>query len=170
MSKKLVRYKNVNGVLVKQFESPALVNGTIDISQLPVVGTMGAAIIETGENANGRYTKFADGTMICTSVINLTGLDVAPDHAIWSTYQYTSPAAFVGARTFDIKPNVATDSTTTGLLNMPYVGFVGAHAQITMYNTGNTAQSVNPGVAVRGGGTIRIKAINFTVTVTGRWK
>lgn len=47
MSKKLVRYKNVNGVLVKQFESPALVNGTIDISQLPVVGTMGAAIIET---------------------------------------------------------------------------------------------------------------------------
>ena len=65
-AKKVVRYKNVNGALVRQFESPPLVDGLIDIAQLPVVGVMGAAIIERGSNANGSWVKFADGTMICT--------------------------------------------------------------------------------------------------------
>lgn len=65
-AKKLVRYKNVNGVLVKQYESPALIDGLVDISQLPIVGAMGSAVIESGENANGRWVKWADGTMICT--------------------------------------------------------------------------------------------------------
>lgn len=170
MAKRLVRYKRESGALVKIAETPVLEGGKVDIGWLPVVGLMGSAVIERGSNANGEYIKWADGTMICTSVINLTGLDVAPDHAVWSTYQYTSPVEFVGAKTFGIKPNYATDSTTNGLLNMPFIGFVGANTQIVMYNTGNTAQSVNPGVAVRGGGTLRIKSINFTVTVIGRWK
>lgn len=32
------------------------------------------AIIESGSNANGRYTKYADGTMICTNYIDNPGL------------------------------------------------------------------------------------------------
>ncbi len=34
------------------------------VSALPGIGS---AIIETGSNANGSYTKFADGTLICTA-------------------------------------------------------------------------------------------------------
>lgn len=66
MAKKVVRYKRINGALVKQFEVPPLIGGLVDIASLPVVGNMGAAIIERGSNANGEYIKWADGTMICT--------------------------------------------------------------------------------------------------------
>lgn len=66
MTKKVVRYKRINGALVKQFEVPPLIGGLVDIASLPIVGTAGSAVIERGSNANGEYTKFADGTMICT--------------------------------------------------------------------------------------------------------
>ena len=46
-------------------EVPALENGKIDMSWLPVVGAMGSAIIERGSNANGEYIRWADGTQIC---------------------------------------------------------------------------------------------------------
>lgn len=65
MAKKVVRYKRINGALVKQFEVPPLIGGLVDIASLPIVGTAGSAVIESGENANGRYIKWADGTMIC---------------------------------------------------------------------------------------------------------
>ena len=76
-AKKVVRYQNVNGALVKQYESPPLVDGLIDIAQLPVVGVMGAAIIEQGSNANGSWVKWANGTMICTGngYISFSGSD-----------------------------------------------------------------------------------------------
>lgn len=93
MAKKLVRYKNVNGTLVKQFESPVLVDGLVDISQLPVVGTMSSAIIERGSNANGEYVKWADGMMICWSVVTYLFNSV-------DTYQSVSvtfPVAFITA-------------------------------------------------------------------------
>lgn len=170
MAKKLVRYKNVNGTLVKQMESPMLVNGLVDISQLPVVGAMGAAIIERGSNANGEYVRWADGTQICVSEINLTGINIAPDHSIWNTSKYVSPASYHNIDTFLIKPITATDDTTSGLVMMPIVGFVASRGIISMYNTGNSSQSVHPGVAIRNGGTNYIKSICFTVTTIGRWK
>lgn len=76
-AKRVVRYKRINGALVRQFESPPLVDGLIDIAQLPVVGLMGAAIIERGSNANGSWVKWADGTMICTGngYISFSGSD-----------------------------------------------------------------------------------------------
>lgn len=46
-------------------ELPVLENGKVDIGWLPIVGTMESSVIESGSNANGSYTKFADGTMIC---------------------------------------------------------------------------------------------------------
>lgn len=88
MAKKVVRYKRINGALVKQFESPALVNGLVDIGQLPVVGSIGAAIIERGSNANGEYVKFADGTMHCWSVC----IPFGSDPGVMQTFTY--PAAF----------------------------------------------------------------------------
>ena len=63
MTKKVVRYKRINGALVKQFEVPPLIGGLVDIASLPIVGTAGSAVIERGSNANGEYTKFADDDM-----------------------------------------------------------------------------------------------------------
>lgn len=53
-------------------ELPALENGKIDLSWLPVVGSMGSAIIERGSNANGEYIRWADGTQVCMK--KLSGL------------------------------------------------------------------------------------------------
>lgn len=75
MAKRLVRYKRENGQLVKIAETPVLENGKVDISWLPVVGTMGSAVIERGSNANGEYIKWADGTMICTFNSGYLGSD-----------------------------------------------------------------------------------------------
>lgn len=63
--KYLVQRRTASG-LETVAELPMLAGDKIDISLLPVVGTMGSAIIERGSNANGEYVKFADGTMICT--------------------------------------------------------------------------------------------------------
>ena len=91
-AKKVVRYKNVNGALVRQFESPPLVDGLIDIAQLPVVGTMGSAVIESGSNANGSYIKFADGTMVCyCSPAVMRGAALCQSSEIVVTY----PAAYI---------------------------------------------------------------------------
>jgi hypothetical protein len=60
-----------------------------------VVGASAAgAIIEAGVNANGRYTKFADGTLICTS----TAADIAfsvPAGSTNASAVYPFPAAFI---------------------------------------------------------------------------
>lgn len=96
MAKKLVRYKNVNGVLVKQYESPALIDGLVDISQLPIVGAMGSAVIESGENGNGRWVKWADGTMICTHIITSTAWNIDPGTTA-SLGAWTYPAVFAEA-------------------------------------------------------------------------
>ena len=47
--------------------------GTVGLSS----GIPTGAVIETGTNANGTYTRFADGTQICTRTI--------PDQAVSST-------------------------------------------------------------------------------------
>ena len=88
MAKRLVRYKRENGQLVKIAETPVLENGKVDISWLPVVGTMGSAVIERGSNANGEYVKFADGTMHCWSVY----IPFGSDPGVMQTFTY--PAAF----------------------------------------------------------------------------
>ena len=46
-------------------EIPALEGNKVDMSWLPVVGIMGSAIIERGDNANGNYVRWADGTQVC---------------------------------------------------------------------------------------------------------
>ena len=72
--KYLVQRRTASG-LETVAELPMLAGDKIDISLLPVVGTMGSAIIERGSNANGEYVKFADGTMICTFDSGLLGSD-----------------------------------------------------------------------------------------------
>lgn len=68
-------------------------------------GVPTGAIIETGVNANGRYTRFADGTQICTFVIPSSSLP-AIDTASGSVFRYANeqlwnfPASFVSTDIF----------------------------------------------------------------------
>lgn len=94
--KKLVRYKNVSGALVKQFETPPLVDGLVDISQLPVVGTMGAAVIERGSNANGLWVKWADGTLICAHGLDGAWTKQTISQGNYFIQNWIYPTAFVG--------------------------------------------------------------------------
>lgn len=55
-------------------EIPALENGKIDMSWLPVVGESGAAIIARGSNANGEWVRWEDGTQVCWHGSNVSPL------------------------------------------------------------------------------------------------
>ncbi|MEJ5030009.1 hypothetical protein WH303_12670 [Comamonas sp. MYb69] len=72
----------------------------------------GSPIIETGTNANGTFTKFADGTLLMTAVASLNMTTLAG-------LTQTFPASFVGDR--------------------PWVGFCGIAAQSGQENLRNCA-------------------------------
>jgi hypothetical protein len=60
-------------------------------------GTPTGAVIETGSNANGRYTRFADGTQICASVAVASGTMSTASGALFiagGAASWTFPAAF----------------------------------------------------------------------------
>ena len=77
----------------KQFDTANLL-GTVGLSS----GIPTGAVIETGTNANGTYTRFADGTQICMVTLDLTAtaittasgsLYMMPSNTLW-----TFPASF----------------------------------------------------------------------------
>jgi hypothetical protein len=59
------------------------------VSQVGGVPT--GAIVETGSNANGTFTKWADGTMICTYVGGNNTSGTYPQIHEWTTF----PATFI---------------------------------------------------------------------------
>ncbi|MNO89804.1 hypothetical protein D3C76_812980 [compost metagenome] len=62
-------------------------------------GVPTGAIIERGSNANGEYTKYADGTMECWMSINVTdqAIDTVYAGGVYQgTRQWSFPASFVG--------------------------------------------------------------------------
>ena len=65
MANKYIIQRRTASGLETVAEIPALEGNKVDISWLPVVGSMGSAIIERGDNANGEYIRWADGTQIC---------------------------------------------------------------------------------------------------------
>jgi hypothetical protein len=70
-------------------------------------GVPTGAIIETGSNANGIYTKWADGTMIC--VVNGVGTGTTS----WSTssnFYYSGPTSFTFPATFSAAPTVVMNA------------------------------------------------------------
>lgn len=80
------------GVWSKQY-------GTLNVNG-PVSGTYAAptgSIIERGSNANGSYSKFADGTMICTHALASSATEYVP---------WTFPAAFAAAPRIAFTPAV----------------------------------------------------------------
>lgn len=105
------RVKAYIGKFVIKAFSAVVGLGTLDITQLAstvdgkvnkadIVGTLvsggNGRIVETGSNANGRYTKFADGTMICIHNLSPTGaIDVSFQGGFLTAASvWTYPAAF----------------------------------------------------------------------------
>lgn len=63
---------------------------------LRIVGAVAAGnIIESGENTNGIYVKYADGGMICTNTPVLLGYVIPPGPTLVGNWPY--PASFVSA-------------------------------------------------------------------------
>jgi len=69
-------------------------------------GTPTGAIIERGSNANGEYVKFADGTMICTLVVQYTGIDITTAAGALYTNAtlptWTFPASFSSTSSLNV--------------------------------------------------------------------
>lgn len=130
----------------------------VNYHQGNVVGTVSqtagaptGAIIESGSNANGEYTKFADGTMICRYYALVT------DQAIATAYA----TLFTGARTWTFP---------AGFIASPSVSFAGRWGVIASWTsiagistTSATGYFID--IASRAIGTSTL--INFTAI--GRW-
>jgi len=166
MSKKLVRYKNVNGVLVKQFESPALVNGLVDIGQLPVVGSMGAAIIECGSNANGSYIKWADGTMFCTNTY--AGEPYYADY-LFCTNKWVLPIATVG-RPYKFVVGVSAINNNNQTNNNVYTSIGYQEGETYVWSTGTNSGAHTLAQAIRTGGSYSVVSYTAYLVAIGRWK
>lgn len=97
-TKMYIRHKN-NGVWSSW--SQCYLNTDIigTVSQSGGVPT--GAIIETGSNANGTYTKYADGTMICNGAISIT---LTITTATGSLYVSTGAASITYPATFIATP------------------------------------------------------------------
>ncbi|MNJ61737.1 hypothetical protein D3C77_575420 [compost metagenome] len=71
------------------------------MSSAGIVGTVSqsggvptGAIIESGSNANGTYTRFADGTQICTRTVSYTGISVSNPRGALFFANYIPPVQF----------------------------------------------------------------------------
>lgn len=84
-------------------------------------GTPTGATIETGSNANGRYTKFADGTMICAA----QGLSLEFANASNLRNAWAYPAAFLNGTL----PTVCVDLVSSTLPTQRQITMVGAYAR-----------------------------------------
>lgn len=69
------------------------------------------AVIESGSNANGRYIKWADGTMICTGS---AASSLTTSTASGSIFQSPSVASLTFPAAFSGTPIVTSDSVFTG--------------------------------------------------------
>lgn len=120
-----------------------------------VVGTSAAgAIIETGTNANGRYTKYADGTLICTSTVVSLAIDVAASATVTSP-TYSFPASFIEepAKTYSGYVTDTVGSTLALGIHEALGGVAGW--KFAVRNTGNIAVT---------------RIARFSATAIGRWK
>ena len=142
----------------------------VPAERLRIVGALAdGAIIEQGSNANGDYVRFANGLQICMSTVSLTGLDVAPDEAVFQKSQYTPPAAFIGTYDVLIANAIATNNDSTHQAT-EILGITFSGNTVLLYNTGNSSGHVHAGYAVRNGGPYYVLSATIRVVAIGCWK
>ena len=148
-------------------ELPMLAGDKIDISLLPVVGTMGSAVIESGENANGRYIKWADGTMICTHTYVRE-----PKYSdfLFFTGEWVLPIANVGTVYKFVVGFAATtnDSPTANHSVYTSIGYQGTDTCV--WSTGSNSAAKRLADAIRTGGSYGVVSYTAYLVAIGRWK
>ena len=134
MAQILTIAKKVAGALDSKVKVPVLdAELKLPPEVLRIVGAMATgAVIENGENANGKYVKYADGTMICTKIF-------ASDHApipitdvvgtmYWSPQtMWTFPHAFYNIqRTTHCSGVYSAEQHYNHIIGITYAGTSGA--------------------------------------------
>ncbi len=164
--KYLVQRRTASG-LETVAELPMLAGDKIDISLLPVVGTMGSAVIESGENANGRYIKWADGTMICTHTYVRE-----PKYSdyLFYTREWVLPIANVGTvYKFVVGFGATTnDSPTANHGVYTSIGYQGTETYV--WSTGSNSAAKRLADAIRTGGSYGVVSYTAYLVAIGRWK
>ena len=110
------------------------------------------AIIESGENANGRYVKWADGTMICTALLtNQTLMFNVSMGGFYrnNNFNVTYPAAFVG---------------------IPYIDVCAGVANNLLWSTARAISNTNTELGVFHVESSTLSGINVVYLAVGRWK
>ena len=147
-SKYVLQQRGASG-LENKAEIPALENGKIDMSWLPVVGESGAAIIARGSNANGEWVRWEDGTQVCW----IPTLTAQAENSVYVALVWTFPAAF-------LNNNVVPYAVfTTAIPGTPFF----LYRAITSSTSTTFAFRSYDGNAASGSGTCCTLAI-------GRWK
>ncbi len=72
-----------------------------------LLGINSGGIVESGTNANGSYTKFADGTLICRK--RITGILVPAN--IGAEITWTFPKSFLDGDSVDVSPAIVFESS-----------------------------------------------------------
>lgn len=118
----------------------------IPSDRLRIVGALSAGnIIENGNNANGNYVRFTDGTQVCWAMLTATPVNVNRAGIIWNypaSFGGTSFPAIVGIA--DIaSAYVAAKSLVVHVVVAESVARAGANVQVMRGDSANINQTAN---------------------------
>ena len=114
-------------------------------------------IVESGNNANGNYIKYIDGTMICTRNIEISNASAS---STWgSLYYYSDSTSY----------SFASEFISTPIIQKTFVATDSVGAILGDYGNSNVTTANFKGITL-----IRPSSGNITgniyVTAIGRWK
>lgn len=90
-------------------------------------GVPTGAIIEAGSNANGYYTRYADGTQICTHILSTGSATTASGNIyVGAQSSWTFPAAFSTTNGLSLSGNIAMSNSTSWANVIPSSSTAGA--------------------------------------------
>lgn len=117
-------------------------------------GTPTGAIVETGSNANGTYTRYADGTQTCSAVIDITSMAITS--ASGNVFVPSAQLAVTWPAAFAATPSV------TGSIHRGAVMASGVHAYAVFLLTGGIVPWSSISLAASTSKFLHLQA-------TGRW-
>jgi hypothetical protein len=130
----------------RAIERDLLIQGHRAVTLGNLVGAVGqsggaptGAVVEHGSNANGRFTRFADGTQFCFGGLDITPVANTPTSAPW-----TFPAAFVSSTTANLSILVTQNSAVPGstVQEVSFASPTTTGADIFVYRTNTTSTNI----------------------------